>query len=135
MSKRKFVGAAALVAAMACLRANAAAPALPPGAIDADTVMVAHADASVFTPESVRKAATAILGPNGAQGNQGLAKFEEKYNTILKAGGQSLTMVSEDKSKAAGAADGAAAASGQGITYIQLKPGADVDTIEKTFLE
>jgi murein DD-endopeptidase MepM/ murein hydrolase activator NlpD len=135
MSKLKFVGAAALVAAMACLRANAAAPVLPPGAIDADTVVVAHADAASFTPESVRKAATAILGPNAAQGNQGLAKFEEKYNAVLKAGGQSLTMVSEDKSKAAGAADGAAAPSGQGIMYIQLKPGADVDAIEKTILE
>ncbi|MDB5304189.1 MAG: hypothetical protein JWM97_1738 [Phycisphaerales bacterium] len=132
--KFKSAGAAALVAAMVCLRANAAAPVLPPDAIGADSVLVVHADSNVFTPESLRKAATAVLGPNAADGNQKLAKFEEKYNAIVKAGGQSVTMVQESKPKDAGANEGPDA-NKQGITYIQLKPGADVKAIEKTILD
>ncbi|MDB5292129.1 MAG: hypothetical protein JWL69_3370 [Phycisphaerales bacterium] len=129
--KLKMAGAAAVLA-MVCLRANAAGPVLPPDAIGADTVMVMHADSSTFTPDGVRKAATAVLGPNAAQGNQGLAKFEEKYNAVLKAGGQSVTMIQGDKPKAAaGAPEAGPGANSQGVVYIQLKPGADVDAIQK----
>ena len=139
MRNVKLVSAVALMTLSVCMGARAAAPTLPPEAVAADTVAVIHLESTHFTPDALRMAAQALLGPNAQRVNDSLTKFEDRYNKAKEAGVQSMTLTmssSKPSANAAGAADAANPAGAQGsepkgIAYLELKPGADVNAVEK----
>ncbi|HET6250986.1 MAG TPA: hypothetical protein VFE47_25075 [Tepidisphaeraceae bacterium] len=146
MPRLKFLGAFALVAAMTSLQARAAAPALPPDVIAADTIAVVHVDSAHFNPDQLQSAATAVLGANANKVDEQIKQFKAKYDKAAAAGAEAITLVSGAPKKADAAAPAAPAAPGAApaaeekndgnpIFYIQLKPGADAKAIEAMITE
>ncbi len=125
------------------VQAGAAAPQLPPNAVGPQTTVVSYMDGSTFTPDAMRQAARAVLGPNSpslAQLNQQIAKYQERYDKATQAGVQSLMVIANTSAPQKNPAGANAAAPPQGMkeqaaTWVQLKPGADSAAVEKMIRE
>ena len=123
------------------VQAGAAAPQLPPNAVGPQTTVVSYMDGASFTPDAMRQAARAVLGPNSpslAQLNQQIAKYQEQYDKATKAGVQSLMVIANTSAQRNPGGANAAAPEGmkeQAATWVQLKPGADSAAVEKMIRE
>jgi len=120
--------AALALAALVCTRgARADVPQLPANAIGDDTFVLVHVDASKVDPDTIDKTLKAVLGPQAAMAQAGMADFREKYKHVVDAGAQSITITASGP-----VADGKEP---NGIAYLKLKPGTDHAAVEKMIRE
>ncbi len=121
---RKRVSIALMaVLSIVSVKARAEFPALPGTAIGDDSIAVIHFNTAKFDPASVKASVKAILGAQAGVADEGIKKFSDKYDEVIKSGAQSMTMVVGSAAKKGDEPRMAA--------YIQMKPGSDAAAIQK----
>ncbi len=123
MLRGRVFGAVAAVLSLASLSVRAELPALPGNAIGDDSVAIIQLNPGKLDPASVKASVKAILGGQAGMADEGLNSFQAKYDEIIKAGAQSMTMVFGTPAKKGDEPKGAA--------YVQMKPGTDPAALQK----
>jgi hypothetical protein len=126
-SRFSFATAAALLVAMACLRAQGAGQVVPFGSVGDDTILLIHISGAHCSPEALKEAAKVVLGANAAKADDGIAKYKEMYDKAVAAGIEGATIaVREEKP-----AGDAPRKEPKPVVYFQLKEGADIEAVKK----
>jgi hypothetical protein len=115
---------------MTGIRAQAAAPTLPPEVIGSNTIGVIHVDAAHLNPDALQGTATAVLGPNASKVAEQLKTFKEYFDKANTAGVIAVTAVMGSEKKVEGAPPTDGPGKPDSVVYFQLKAGADVKAIE-----
>jgi hypothetical protein len=127
MFRRKIALLASVLVALGAARlAHAGMPQLPADAINDNTFVVAHIDASM-DPADVKATVEAIYGPDAPAHEPDLTKYQAKHDAMIKAGAKSMTIVVSSPADAATNPT----AKPISISYIETGSGADDAAIEQ----